>query len=532
MASFGLQVGIERSSESVCFEEEKRVPEEGQLVLIVGFDAIEADGLCHHLGSDFRVVLSSTHQKVFSESTCEQAQALFLGPHCDFPAWVSRLKPLCENKDRKLPIILVVGAQQNFPLFLPFLQINRLFYISRHPLPFDLLQSICSAALADYRDLSNARTALSQEFEARCRAFSHVIASSEDLRFIAAKALIRLEEWFDAPRVYLWIWDETKGVIWMPYSLYGKEYVEPAAAGLVGYTTRTGQPLRIDHASSDPRYERGLDQPDDREPNFRFLAVPIFGVDHRLLAVLHLVRHPNQPIFSEETRQAVAYFGQYLTIHLDRLLISGDGMLPQDRVPKGLSHEVFRPEAIDAYIKGDAIQSEVLRNQPAWTKWLLVPFMLAIAALVMVLFFSKKQQVILGQGIVTENAGNVSQRNLRMVVFMPENSREWLRPGHILWLKQGVGTVVPLPLTVESIREDIVGPDYAHRTLPEPLRGILSLRGGQVVIEASLEIDSEIPLDPTALYKGFHGPVIDKRDPERLIFVLIPGLKHIWGGDP
>src|SRR5690606_22515258 len=126
------------------------------------------------------------------------------------------------------------------------------------------------------------------------------LASTQDVDSLLGPVIDRLAALLDAPAATLFMLDEEReelvGRVVRGNAL--RELRVPAGEGLAGHVARSGQPVRIDDAYADPRFNREI----DRRSGFRtrsMIVAPLRHVSGRILGVVQVL-HRRVGAFGEE----------------------------------------------------------------------------------------------------------------------------------------------------------------------------------------------------------------------------------------
>ena len=160
--------------------------------------------------------------------------------------------------------------------------------------------------------------------------------------------------------------------------------LDSTTTGLLGFTARTGQAVRIDRADVDPRFDPDSDLPGVQQATVRVLTAPI-GLGDSVLAVLAAWRDEFRPAFDRKAMNRLALLGQHVAPALGRLL-RARGRAQRRTVERASTaatrSTAFRPEAIAHHAAGQGERGRPLEISPGWTRWVfrLLISVLAVAA--------------------------------------------------------------------------------------------------------------------------------------------------------
>jgi hypothetical protein len=333
------------------------------------------------------------------------------------------------------------------------------------------------------------------------------------------------------------------------------EFRQSVSAGILGFVALTGRPVRVACLEDDPRYLPSADDLGGGE-RARLLARAVQDVQGRTLAILALVRAASKPAFSEQDEKALSLLAQYLAAPLERFKLESQleaaSRHLQETMP--VRAGVYRTEAVEHYAGSVQTTGEILRLTPKWTRWVYWLLLLCIGAALLYSTLTKATEyadgpaVILFSGYIhgvvpvacrAQAADKAQQSNpiaasaLRgegrpsLIAFIPGKYRPELRPGMSLRLKLSSFQYADQKLTVDCIGEQVVSPAQVKRYLPADSAYSVSLSGPVVPVFATLPSDTfEANGRRYAYYDGMGATAEVATSSERLIFALVPGLKH------
>ncbi|MEM9554228.1 MAG: hypothetical protein AAGC60_08210 [Acidobacteriota bacterium] len=428
------------------------------------------------------------------------------------------------------PAIVVLGVADRARLQ-PLVQEDRLYYTSADLLA-DELARLVAAALEDFRrrlaiELAGGlRSRHPRALERR-----HLLGLAESLRGAtrlshalepvreAVDALFADEpgdQAADAPastiELRLWQLDDVESMLRTVGEGGDAGTAEvSAAAGLVGWSARTGDSLRVETAGSDPRFDAEVDG-----AGARLLAAAIVGPETEVLGVVAIERSADAPPFSaREQRWARAVADHLVPVfarHAPRPL---DAAL-RERLA-GSSADIFRRQAIEAHGEGLGERGMLLRLESRWARWtwrlLLVGLLLALLVAGLVPLRDTARVDV----VVAEVAGDQA----RLVALVPPRLAASLTLGRQLAVSiDGLespasrATVRALSGLVAPVeREAAVGAELAMRAVP----------GATVRLEASMSAQVEAHGRSWTLRPGLHGTLQVERGTKTLFQRLVPG---------
>lgn len=327
------------------------------LILLAGFDDEAAAEVGALLATDCRMATT--------RSARQEAAVLCLGP---------LLSPI---EARHLvsetgALVLLTAAGPQPAMFQDLIDADRLFYLSPGEPSLLDLAALVRAAL-QRRRVGGAEAPAPEGLLRAVRA-ARRIAAQPDLASAGDLVQLAAGESVDADRIYCLIYDPAGELLWSRTAgLASEERHESPAVGLVSFVARTGRPVRVEHASGDPRFEREADDPLGERCG-PLLALPVCAADSEVLAVLCAVRDPERAPFAAEDEAALALLAATVAPSLAQLALATRLEAASARDGEPRTAEVFREEALEHHATG-AREGDWLRLSPRWTTatfWLLV----------------------------------------------------------------------------------------------------------------------------------------------------------------
>lgn len=139
-------------------------------------------------------------------------------------------------------------------------------------------------------------------------------------------------------------------------------------------------------------------------------------------------------------------------------------------------------------------------------------------------------QVVAPGELLLSLGGN--EEKLSVVALLPGHSRPLLRQGAPLRLEMNGFRYAYQHLTIDSIAEDVIGPNEARRYLGREISDALVLEGPMVIVKAHPGSRSFTSGDGQyAFHDGMQGTAEVRVRSERLILSLLPSLKAAWGNN-
>jgi multidrug resistance efflux pump len=289
--------------------------------------------------------------------------------------------------------ILLTAAGPDPDRFQELIDEDRLFYLSPGPLPAADLGALIRSALAQPPAAAGEETeAPPPAFDRRARQALQTarrVAAQGDLAGAGELLQLALAEAVTADRTYCLLYDPADQTLWSRGTgLDPEARQESPAVGLVSFVARTGQPVRTENLTADPRYERQADDPLGPAglpgaAGGPLLAVPVRSGDGAVLAVLCAVRNAGRRPFTADETAEVEQLAEAVALPLDQLVresrLEAAGRA-HERLLRERTTDLFREEAVEHYLGTDGREGDWLRISPRWmraTFWLLVAFVAA-----------------------------------------------------------------------------------------------------------------------------------------------------------
>ena len=280
-------------------------------------------------------------------------------------------------------VTLVLAGGPDPTLFQDLIDRDRIFYLSQEPVPAGDLIALLRSAADRWR--SSIRREDEEErrrssFALRLLAAAQAISTQRRPEGAARAAAEGVEDVARADRGYCLLYDPVTETLWEPPRDpdLEEERRESAAVGLVSFVLRTGRPLALERAASDPRFDREADDPKG-EGDERFAAAPVVGPDGRVLAVLAAARKAAERPFGEEDLKGLVQLAEQAAPTFAQLRMAetrSDGLA---------AAALFREEAVEHHNQGVRSEGDVLRVDPGWMRW---TYRLLVTVLVAGLLFT------------------------------------------------------------------------------------------------------------------------------------------------
>jgi hypothetical protein len=148
-----------------------------------------------------------------------------------------------------------------------------------------------------------------------------------------------------------------------------EKWTYSAASGLVAFAARTGERVRVDRVSIDPRYDSDVDAPVEMS-DARFLAEPIIGWRGAPSIIVAVVRSGEEEAFSCEDIQLLALLAECSAPTFNQILVQTrvQALLTRQAFGSDANVDIFRREAWDHHLRSWNPRGNMLQETPAWLR--------------------------------------------------------------------------------------------------------------------------------------------------------------------
>lgn len=538
------------------------------VVLLAGFEPSDAAFLEQRLVDDeLEVLLASDEAEAGSIAGARQVAVLCTGSRLAPQAardLLERVTPLPRRREEddeapdaradapsvesfKIPhrsfnIVLAAGPQPE--LFQDFIDFDQLYYLAPKMPPIEDVLDILRSAIERHlsRHQPDDASVLDDDKHLDTQRVLQVVrllggesevSKAADLIGRAALELVA------ADHAECLLYDGATETLWNR-RLGSDERRESAAAGLVSFVLRTGQPVRLDAVGSDPRYDPEADN-DQRSADERFVSVPVIdprgsgagrGRD-RVLAVLTAARPADEDPFSPRDQGRLQFLADQVAPVLSRLLLQAELDALATRRDDELG-AVFRQEAIEHHSRGFGGKGHVLEISPRWTGWAFRILMLALVAGLLYTALGTVHEYASGLAVIrVDDRTEVTTTLAGTVTAVEVEAGQRVEPGQVLVRFYGAQEAAEL---ARIEREFELGLADRLRN-PADLgaeRALSALRAQKQLAESRLEertlraptagIVSDLRIRPGQhLSLGQSVLALTDDDPELAIVALLPG---------
>jgi ATP-binding cassette subfamily B protein len=266
-------------------------------LVLTGFDEADAVQLADRLRAEAEVSVTD-YESAASSIIATGARLLCVGPRIAPETAAELLEHLAAATPGVRTVVLAAGDEPD--LFQAAVDDDRLFFLTRHPPPIEEIAALLRGAVAHDQREQRFDGNSSIDVVRRISSLVGRLATETNLERISGVAGEAAAEIARGENGGFFIYDPAHEALWSR-QLYAPEAVHnSAASGLIGFVARTGTPVIVDHAGSDPRYDDDADN-DGGAPAGRFMAVPVTAPrSHDVLAVVVVRRAKNAPAFGDD----------------------------------------------------------------------------------------------------------------------------------------------------------------------------------------------------------------------------------------
>jgi membrane fusion protein (multidrug efflux system) len=354
------------------------IPESFPIALLAGFDGETVEACLRQLGPELHLLVAGSEAEALRLLGGQPVAVLAVGAGLAAGRAVRLIEEAetAPGAERRANLVLAGGPDPG--LFQDLIDRDRVFYLSQEPVPAGDLIALLRSAADRWR--SAERQGNDEErrrtlFARRLLAATQAISSQRQPAGVARAAAESVEDVAAAERGYCLLYDPATETLWEPPrdADLEEERRESAAVGLVSFVVRTGRPLAIELIGADPRFDREADDP-KAAGDERFAAVPVLGLDGRVLAVLAAVRQAAERAFDDEDLKELTLLAEQAAPTFAQLGLAEGST---DGLP---AVTLFREEAVEHHNVGFRGEGDLLRVDPGWMRWTYRLLIVALAA--------------------------------------------------------------------------------------------------------------------------------------------------------
>jgi GAF domain-containing protein len=492
-------------------------------LLTLGLSGSLDDALLHA----FRIIEAETADDALRQLAQEEVAVLILGSLLAPKVALSILGRYAADQPENSTSTIILCAGSEPELFQTDVNEGRVFYMARGDIAAEHLRLIAACGAARFRSRQKdakdpwVRVARIDELLDFCIR----LPMQADLPSAAGLLTATTRELINADLVQYLVYDAEDETLTPADALDNKEWSESAAAGLVAFVARTGEPIRLDCIGLDPRYDSEADNPGGPE-DARFLAQPLIGPEGLPVGVITATRSGHSIPFSEEDARLLDLLAECAAPTLNQITLQNRVQKLMLKRAESSNSDVFREEALEHHIRSWDQQGEVLKTLPAWlrtTYWV----MLALVVVGLLGTIVAKFNVYAsGPAVIRAHATPASGYDL--IAFLPNSYAAQLHPGMAICLRVPGESSQNCGLSVSSVGPEILGPAEAARYAGKEDAADFSVPGRVIVVRASLPVASSGSF-PSVYRDGMTVEAEISVRSESAIVALIPGLRKIFG---
>jgi len=343
-----------------------------------------ARSLDQTLYESFRVVEGTHSEDVVRRLAEEEVAVLVLGPRLTANEALSILGRHSANSPGTLASVVLLCAGPEPELFQPFVNDGHVFYMARAEITAGQLRSIIVCAATRFRSRMQdnldpwaapaAKSDLLFDFCVR-------LPMQNNLPNVAALLIETARGLISAEAVQYFSYDPEDDTLTPADAVSHKGWSESAAYGLAAFAVRTAEPIRLECAGLDPRYDAEMDSLGNSD-DVRFLAAPVIGPKGPPIGVITAIRNGQSKAFSEQDAHNLDLLAECAAPTLSQILLQNriQALLIKRSAVAGPNSDVFREEALEYHVRSWDQQGEVLKTLPPWLRtvyWLMLGLVFA-----------------------------------------------------------------------------------------------------------------------------------------------------------
>ncbi len=402
-------------------------------VLLIGFPEDLWRSYAREL-IDMRVLRANGPAEALAQLDQRAFAVVCVGPDIGVDATLDLLETVTDRFPHHGARLMVAAGGDDLSRFLPFIEADKLFYLTARPLPAEGFRRIALAALSRRpaaEDTARKRGALLN----RAVRDAHQVALHSDLVSLSLAMREAVVDLLHASRCYCLFYDPLSQSLVSLGPDGSEERRETAAVGLASFIVRTGRSLVSENVGREAHYDPEADTPDGSGDE-RFLGVPIPGPRGESTAALVALRPAAQKPFTTADREALEAFaaqlGPLIGVKLDRWLRQSRGQLVETEAPEFGSH-LFRQAAVESFRQGERGEGGVLRISPLWMTLSYRLLLTVLVAGLLFSFFAHVRQYADGPAVVMlSDADYLTATNAGTIADVAVESGEEVEAGQVL----------------------------------------------------------------------------------------------------
>lgn len=406
---------------------------------------------------------------------------------------------LLSRSERKAPrsinIILYDKTPQS--AFQDMLDDDMIFYISHVSIAAKQLRSTVDASLRCYTEqLSATKIARpAQDDEEYLSSLCQRLTRKTDLPGVTCAISEELARLLGATKARCLFYDPENEMLYADDSERGLQEAISVVAGVVGYVARTGELVRVESLTKDPRYDPVADNPGETR-GAHFIAHAILAADGATIGVLIATRPSYLSPFAEADEKRITKLEKCVAPLLSMFL--SDMQKRQSYLDSDGSHRnLFRKEALEFQNSAES-EGKLLRKIPLWLAWSPCFALLFVAVGFAYIFLARVSKVVTGPAVIrTSDTFTIASLRGGVVAALSIKPGDRVIPGELLMTLRGV-------------------PDNSGRNITPPVQEDVRASTGGFVSGVSIQIGQMVA--PGDKLMTLRGQVTTSQ-----VLILLPG---------
>jgi hypothetical protein len=331
-----------------------------------------------------------------------------------------------------------------------------------------------------------------------------------------------------------------------------------SSRGILGFVALTGRPARVNRLRQNLHYSPNVDD-FGGDGDARLLACAIQDTKKQTLAVLAVTRVASKPAFSKQDQDMLLLLAQCLAAPLScfelKSQLNNTSQYLQEAMPTAST--IYRAKATGRYTDSQENIGHSLQLSPKWTRWVYWLLLLCIGTSLLYSITTKVNKYATGPALIVfrknlegkipvncrSASGEESRRSnqtvlssilpgdgrFAVIAFIPGRYGSELKPGMSLRLKLSGYQHVYQKLAVQCIGTQMLSYRQIKHELSSNIAYIKPSHGFAVLVFAALSSSTFKAVNRHYKYlAGMNATAEVTISSQRLLYVLIPGLKHIF----
>lgn len=385
--------------------------------------------------------------------------------------------PKCRSR------VVLIGIGAALDLFRPFVDHDRVFYVSRGDLPDPEIRAIViAAARALHLPPERSDVALLKTAGMRDEIIEYCARLCRQKDWTSASRLMEEALRHVASRSACLIYEPTEQTLHRADSEMSQNAHDTAAAGIVGYVARTGQRVEVQNLATDPRFDPEADAPDGNA-HVCFIAEPIFGAGRAPIGVLTACRPRSRGAFSPDEVRGIELLAGSAGLALGPIQLQNQmqDLLLKQAHPDTTSRELFRNEALEHFSKDHDTEGEILRSAPRWLRRTHALMLLMVLGLLLYFGVAKVDERATGTALIRSlSKVSVMATEGGVVRSVNVTRGDHVRKGDIIICLQDIAgkTTAELRAPAEGVISDLRSRPGQPVATGDPLATVVNDAGG------------------------------------------------------